>query len=642
VPATSTGERRPEQQSVGFAMGLTVEQISKILARSRVSSFCNIVLGESYAKLKTLLYPRPPYNFFEIKKRSGGVRQIAEPTKRLKDIQLRVLGFLEKDRGPYKPSVHGFVPRRSIVTNARTHCSPKTHQILNIDLEDFFPSITFYRVRGALQSHPYHCSHAVATVIAQICTVDGVLPQGAPTSPFLSNLICRSLDADLNNLARRNRAKYTRYADDITFSFATRSSTGLPAAICSVGADGRVTLGAELNDLITTKHNFKIKESKTRVSNRATRMEVTGITINKHPNVPRIFIDRVRGALNAWKKHGYAAAESAWQKRVRESGTVAYEKKPWKRQTRLGVPPLLKNVLWGKLLYLRMVRGSEDLLYTRLAERYNALVEFEQSIGLFSAPKLPVVPVVRDHKTAMDATFVIEWSADYRISKEDVDSIIGQGTAFSYRQQNFLVTCSHVFEGKATVGSMEVPVDIDTAELENLSIHVVHPHLKERWPAKVLYRNRQFDFAIMCFDGEIPPHRFYPALESPIEVRDEGMLIGFPAYKNWNLPDMNELAVLNRSEPHRGMRSFTITGAGTIRPGNSGGPFTDMRFRVAGMAQRGAYLGNGHDECLCFEVMDDLIAKWREKTAAECATATTNAAMAENKVDASGSLEQLP
>jgi len=623
-------------------MGLTIEQITKILVRSRVSEFCDEILGVPYSQIKKLLYPRAPYLFFELKKRSGGVRRIAKPTKRLKDLQLRVLDFLEKNRGPYKASVHGFIPRRSIVTNARTHCSPKTHQILNLDLEDFFPSITFYRVRGALQSHPYHCSHAVATVIAQICTVDGVLPQGAPTSPFLSNLICRSLDADLNNLARRNRAKYTRYADDITFSFATRSSTGLPAAICSVGIDGRVTLGAELNDLITTKHNFKINESKTRVSNRATRMEVTGITINKHPNVPRIFIDRVRGALNAWKNHGYAAAESAWQKRVRENSTAAYEKKPWKRQTRLGVPPLLKNVLWGKLLYLRMVRGAEDLLYTRLAERYNELVNAEQTSRPFAAPRLPVVPVVSDHTTAMDATFVVQWSADYRFGKNDTDMVGKQGTAFAYRHENFLVTCDHVFETIATSGNLSTECNISSNEIENLSIVLIHPHRRQEWPAKVLYRNAQFDFAIMCFEGEIPPHRFFAALEAPIQPRDRGMLIGFPDYGNWNLPDINEQAVLNRREPNRGMRSFTITGAGSIRPGNSGGPFTDLRFRVAGMAQRGAYMGTGHDDCLCFEIMDELIERWRAQVvAAEAAAAITAAAQIQD-VDEPNAIGQLP
>ncbi|MFM0687316.1 hypothetical protein PQQ77_15150 [Paraburkholderia strydomiana] len=83
------------------------------------------------------------------------------------------------------------------------------------------------------------------------------------------------------------------------------------------------------------------------------------------------------------------------------------------------------------------------------------------------------------------------------------------------------------------------------------------------------------------------------------------MLIDYPAGKRWTLPHLNEPKVLNRTSPRAGMNSFTITGAGSIRPANSGGPFTDNRFCVAGIAQRGAYMGMGHDESLCFEIIDD-------------------------------------
>lgn len=600
------------------------DAFTEMFVRHDLHWFCGSCLGIRYEQLAALIYPRPRYRHFTINKRSGGVRSIAEPNKLLKEIQLKVLAFLEERRSPYKPAVHGFVPKHSIVSNARVHCTPKTNQLLNLDLEDFFPSISFYRVRGVLLKRPFNFSHTVATVIAQICTYDGALPQGAPTSPFLSNLVCRSLDADLTNLARRNRAKYTRYADDITFSFAGRSTTGLPSGICSVGNDGRVTLGAELYDLITEKHHFKINAAKTRVSNRARRMEVTGITINKHPNVPRIFVDRVRGALNAWEKWGYVDADRAWQKRVADASNLPYEKKPWRRKTRLGRPPQLKNVLWGKLLYLRMVRGGDDLLYTRLAERYNAAVAFEQSLGKFTAPTLPVVSVVRDHKTAMEAVFVIEWSADFYVLKDKSDMIGRHGTAFAYRQENLLITCNHVFETDAQAGNMSVPVDIFHEDVKNLSVRLLQPHTKQVWPAKVVYQNKQLDFAIVQFDGEVPPHRFFAALEAPIQVRDKGILIGFPAYQNWNWPDMNEQTVLNRTEPNRGMRSFTITGAGSIRPGNSGGPFTDLRFRVAGMAQRGAYMGHGHDESLCYELINEQIERWHAKVASAKAASSGN------------------
>jgi RNA-directed DNA polymerase len=590
-------------------------ELAEAILRNNVTWFSSQALGVPYSQLKRMLYPRPPYKHFTITKRNGSPRVIAEPRQRLKVIQKRVLAFLEARSGPFKPAVHGFVPKRSIVTNARTHCSTRNHHVLNLDLQDFFPSISFYRVRGVLRKHPFNFSHQVATTIAHICTLDKTLPQGAPTSPFLSNLVCRSMDRDLTDLARRNLARYTRYADDITFSFPVKKTSRLPTAICVVDDDGGVTIGGELHDLITSKHHFTINAAKTRLSDRFRRMEVTGLTINKFPNVPRIFIDRIRGALNAWERNGYDAAENGWREMVTKAASGPYERKPWKRQTRGGSVPKLKNVLWGKLLYLRMVRGKDDLIYTRLAERFNAAVDFEQSLGAFSAPKLPVEPVVRDHETAHDAVFVLEWKGDYHSSPgHHEDALVAQGTAFAYRELNLLVTCDHVFEAKAKVGKMESPTDFQAPEVVNKALNLVRPGTTESWPARILYRNKQYDFAILKFEDPVPPHRYFSAMDAPIKSRADGILIGFPAYKNWNLADQNDQKVLNRTLPNPGMFSFTISGAGSIRPGNSGGPFTDDRFRVAGMAQRGAYMGEGHDECLCFEVADTFIAAWKAKS----------------------------
>ncbi len=210
-----------------------------------------------------------------------------------------------------KSCVHGFSKERSIVTNARKHCSVKTTFVLNIDLENFFPSITFFRVRGLFQSKPFNFSYNFSTVLAHLCCHNGKLPQGAPTSPILANLICRSLDKELMSLAYRNRATYTRYCDDITFSFSVKNFNKLPGGICSF--DGSTTvLGTELQAIIE-KNGFNVNAKKTRLSSSMHRMEVTGLTINKFPNVKRDFVDRIRGALHSWEKFGYPAAEDVWQ-----------------------------------------------------------------------------------------------------------------------------------------------------------------------------------------------------------------------------------------------------------------------------------------------------------------------------------------
>lgn len=511
---------------------VSMEEVFEGLSRNIVTWFSNRALGIPYSGLKAIIYPRPPYKHFVIKKRDGSARVIAEPRKRLKVIQEKVLSFLKDRAGPFKPAVHGFVPKRSILTNALVHCSPKNHHVFNIDLKGFFPSITFFRVRGVLRKHPFNFSHEVATVIAHICTLDGTLPQGAPTSPFLSNLVCRSMDRDLTDLARRNLARYSRYADDMTFSFPVRKTSRLPAAVCVVDDDGDLHVGAELYDLITSKHHFTINLAKTRLSDRGRRMEITGLTINQFPNVPRVFIDRIRGALHAWEKYGYAAADKQWNDRITKAATGSYEKKPWKRQTGRGKVPELKNVLWGKLLYLRMVRGKDDLIYTRLAERFNDAVLAAHAAGPFSAPKLPVQPVVRDKATARGACFVVEWMGECRSTPGTCDDCIGkEGTAFVHRELNLLVTCDHVFEHVATVNKHPFDTDYEAPEMFNKTLSLVHPGTKQRWPAKILYRNAQMDLALLAFEDPVPPHRYFSVMNSPIEPGAQGILIGYPAWK---------------------------------------------------------------------------------------------------------------
>src|SRR3989338_2322638 len=155
------------------------------------------------------------YVTFQIPKKTSGVREISAPASALKIVQQKLNQVLQSVYEP-KPSVHGFTLTKSIVSNAKVHAGRK--YVFNIDLKDFFPSINFGRVRGLFIGFPYNRNTAVATVLAQICCFNNQLPQGAPTSPTVSNMICAKLDAQLQQLAKRYKCTYTRYADDITFS----------------------------------------------------------------------------------------------------------------------------------------------------------------------------------------------------------------------------------------------------------------------------------------------------------------------------------------------------------------------------------------------------------------------------------------
>ena len=150
---------------------------------------------------------------------------------------------------------------------------------------------------------PYSLPEEVATVLAQICCCNNSIPQGAPTSPVISNMICARLVSDLHRLAQRYNCLYTRYADDVTFS--TRTSK-FPKSLArteetTTGMD--TTAAGELQKIVED-NGFTVNARKTRVQTKLQRQAITGITINEFPNVTRRYLNQVRAMLHAWEKFG--------------------------------------------------------------------------------------------------------------------------------------------------------------------------------------------------------------------------------------------------------------------------------------------------------------------------------------------------
>ncbi|NBX75262.1 MAG: RNA-directed DNA polymerase, partial [Proteobacteria bacterium] len=162
------------------------------------------------------IYPKEKrYLSFEIPKKSGGTRKIQAPATHLKTLQRKLASKLIEEYRVQHPA-HGFLRQRSIITNADRHINKR--YVLNIDLKDFFGTINFGRVRGMFMGKPYSLPPKIATILAQICCHDNALPQGAPTSPIITNMICSKLDNQLRKMAQSHLCTYTRYADDITIS----------------------------------------------------------------------------------------------------------------------------------------------------------------------------------------------------------------------------------------------------------------------------------------------------------------------------------------------------------------------------------------------------------------------------------------
>lgn len=210
------------------------------------------------------------YQTFRIPKRSGGARTIHAPDDALKQHQRRILRRLLA-RLPVHPAVTGFQPCHSIVTNAAHHAGKAI--ILKLDIQDFFPSTSAKRVQQYFQDTGWN--KAAANLLTSWCTYDGGLPQGAPTSPRLSNLVNYKLDARLAGCAAPCRAAYTRYADDMTFSFAADDRTAMRQLLFSARQ-------------ILEDYGYRLHKKKhCHLRRTHQRQIVTGLVVNDRPRLPR-------------------------------------------------------------------------------------------------------------------------------------------------------------------------------------------------------------------------------------------------------------------------------------------------------------------------------------------------------------------
>lgn len=228
------------------------------------------------------------YHSFLIPKKNGEQRKIDAPNNELKQVQRRLgealLDYQEKiwKEQDIEPRIaNAFLRGKSIITNARVHRNRK--YVLNMDLEDFFGSFHFGRVLGFFEKNKnFSMDKKVAIVMAQLTCYNGALPQGAPTSPIVSNLIFQIVDMRILELARKYRLDYTRYADDLTFSTNDKRFRN--------NKDEFIT---KMSSLLR-KSGFSINEEKTRFLCYSSRQSVTGITVNEKLNVSHEYIKTTR------------------------------------------------------------------------------------------------------------------------------------------------------------------------------------------------------------------------------------------------------------------------------------------------------------------------------------------------------------
>lgn len=277
------------------------------------------VLGYKWKALKDILNDIDSmYHSFYIKKKSGGYRQISAPNEMLKTLQLLIKERI-LDNITISESSYGFVKEKSIIDNAKKHLNAEV--VLNVDIKDFFPSINKNRVYYVFNRV---CGYTkeVSFFLTKIVTYRGSLPQGAPTSPILSNIIAYTLDSRLEGLAKSKNIIYTRYADDITFS-GKKDYINYSLLYC-------------VNQIIKDC-GFKLNKNKTRFANKSKRQEVTGLVVNNSiVNVPKSYIRELRKELYYVSKYGI--------KNHREK--VGFENLYY------------KDHLLGKILYVKSINSN--------------------------------------------------------------------------------------------------------------------------------------------------------------------------------------------------------------------------------------------------------------------------------------------
>lgn len=462
------------------------------------------------------------YSHFTIPKKSGGVRFIDAPNPRLLFLQRGLLEVFLRMHKPRKP-VHGFVRQRSPITNAREHLNRK--HVLNIDLKDFFPSITQDRVSGLFATLGVPSDVRIA--ILAICCVNGRLPQGAPTSPIISNMICLRMDRQLMGFCKTRRIKYSRYADDLSFSLYTAPHQLFSEDVPSPGKLVSSQVSQELISIISD-NGFVPNEEKIRYFGSSSRKDVTGLIVSEIVNVSRKYVRNIRAIIFDIEKNGYPAAQVKFSTKFHR------------------LNPLSEH-LRGKITWISQVKGINDNVYIGLARRYN---------DLFPSRLLPIghsKGEVRDL-----ANWVLEKDANDPKKSS-------QGSAFFLKDYG-LVTAFHCVKGAK-------------------SIEVFHPHQPSvRYIVTVAKFCKQRDLAVL--DHPVPESSFLDleAADRTTRTGEPIQILGYPSFGPGSSLQAREGKIVAH-QTKSAVKQLVVDGK--INQGNSGGPIVDQLDRVVGIAHKG-------------------------------------------------------
>lgn len=516
---------------------------SKIYNMKNLSDY----LGISYEELKKVLFSSSNYVTYEIPKKHGGVRKISSPKKILKSIQYKLKSDFET-KYHANNCVNGFVKAKSIYTNALSHEGKK--YLLNIDLSDFFPTINFNRVRSLLKHEPFNANSEISRMLANLLT-NGGLPQGAPTSPIISNMICRRMDSRLSKYCKKYNAIYTRYADDISISW------------------NEVTYGKYYYDEVTKKPNdlilkiieeegFVVNDKKTFYSSRNGHKEVTGIIVNEYVNTPKDYFYRLRSIINDAIKNTF---EVAYKHHCEKKG-IEYKEENTKY--------FIQQVM-GMMSYYKMIVNNEEFSrgrYINVAEKFNKLLGYNFCKINYNIEQLKV-------------------SGVYVFEKFDGDCILGYGTIFRY--DKYLITCKHCLMTDEEFESLRISNCKEVVDYLSMYKYYYSDGIN-RFELNKVYISSKNDLAIFI-DDNYAGKVCFNAFNCNAKQGDKITVLGYPDYKWLDGCSLIPGSVTStRVIPSNGVgtdRNDYLVVNASIVSGNSGGPVVDEKGQVIGVATWG-------------------------------------------------------
>ena len=408
-------------------------------------------------------------------------------------------------------------------------------------------------------SNPFYFNNEVSTILTKILINDNKLPQGAPTSPIISNMICYILDNNLEKYCNRYNCNYTRYADDITIS---TNSYKFPKNIARKDSNNNIILGSKIIKIIEKEAGFKINSNKTKFSEKMKRQEVTGIVINEKINIKRIYIRNLRAMLHNCRKCG-----------------IKNEARKYYNNSMLSIEKLVykyRKVLEGKLNFLRMVRGKYDKIYLKYAKEYNDIIGEE----IFNIDEIKEIREYIEERTG-----VIQTSNGS--SQGTVQFLQGYGAVTSTHVYINKECLSEDVYKKITNNTYKFPVLVDDLDFFYLS---TNKNRKDKFvtPPNIEQENKELDVIQLNVKND---KYFRINIEDELEIGKKVIVAGYGEFNNFEKSSI----LIENAEIIAEREIFNIKAKcinAKIYHGMSGGPVLNEKKEVIGIV----YCGGDYSE----------------------------------------------